>query len=312
MYDTEDLSTLDRGNDIPETAEVPAKEPEETVEEVVEELTKEEPARDEHGRFSKKDDEDEPRIPKSRFDDAIGKERAAREQERSAREVAERKLAEIEAQTKQITRTEDTEKLEAAIKALEKQHAKLLLDGESDKAAEVMGQIRLSERQIAIAEATHMTNAAKDQAREEMRLELAVERLEADYDVLNPAHENYDKGLVRLILGEQRMIMESERLSPSRALLAAVKEVMNRFGQAQTKAQDAKGLAAEKPAAGRKEAQVAKNIEAAKKQPASLKDTGLDSDKGGQKAEVDPAKLTFEEFSALPDSTKAKLRGDFA
>jgi len=57
--------------------------------------------------------------------------------------------------------------------------------------------------------------------------------------------------------------------------------------------------------------QVAKNLDTTKRQPASMKEVGEDSDTRGQRAaDPDVADMSFEEFSALPDATKARLRGD--
>jgi hypothetical protein len=56
--------------------------------------------------------------------------------------------------------------------------------------------------------------------------------------------------------------------------------------------------------------QVSKNLATDKAQPASLHNAGLDSDKAGINGKVDITKLTADEYAALPESTKAKLRGD--
>ena len=72
------------------------------------------------------------------------------------------------------------------------------------------------------------------------------------------------------------------------------------------------GLSRADKGTDRKEAAVAKNLDAANRQPASTKKAGADSDKHGQTAPTPEAdQMTYEEFSALPDSTKAKMRGDF-
>lgn len=141
-----DQAAIDRGDFLPEEIEAlktdaPVEEPviKEAVEEAVKEEEKpEEPARDDKGRFTG--------IPKARFDEAVGKEREAREAaERRAVEL-ERQLAErAQAQVK----TEQTEELEGRISEMEKQHAQFLLDGEAEKAAELMRAIRHTERQIA-------------------------------------------------------------------------------------------------------------------------------------------------------------------
>ena len=269
--------------DVVEEPEVKVEEPEVKVEE---------PARDEKGKF----------IPKGRFDEAVGKERAARE-------TAERKLAELQASLKQVDRNADTEKLEAEIVGLEKQHSKLILDGDHEKAAELMTQIRLKERTISIQEATHLSAQAKNEAREEIRMDAAIESLETTYDVLNPNSENFDQDMVDFVLSTQASLINSERLSPSAALVKAAQKVMGKLGAKPTATTD-KGLGAGRVAQDRKEAQVSKNIDTAKRQPASMKNSGLDSDKAGQMGEVDYTKLTSEERAALPEATRARLRGD--
>lgn len=258
----------------------------------------EEPVRDEKGRFAKKD---EPRIPKARFDEAVAKERARAE-------ALERQLAELQAAQVQVKKQEDTAKLDAEIDELEKQRAKMLLDGEAEKAAEIASLIRAKERQLAIEESRSMSAQAKEQAREEIRMELTVEKIEVEYPALNPDSEEFDEDLVELVLSKQRSLMQKEGLSPSKALAKAASSVMGRFGSKSEEVQQ-KGL--KKEVEDRKQAQVKKNIDTAKRQPASMKDSGLDSDKMGDKA-VDIANMSFDEFEALPEATKAKLRGDFA
>lgn len=281
--EVEAIKALDTpSGEVPEAKGAEAKEPEVKERE-----------RDESGRF----------IPKGRFDEAVGKERAARE-------TAERKLAELQQSLKQIDRNADTEKLEAEIVGLEKQHSKLLLDGDHEKAADLMTQIRLKERTIAIQEATHLSTQAKNEAREEVRMDAAIESLEANYEVLNPQSENFDQDLVDFVLSTQASLIQTERLSPSAALVKAAQKVMSKMGGKPVAAEDHKGLAAGKVAQDRKKDQVAKNIDAAARQPASMKDAGIDSDKAGITGNVDVTKLTREEFAALPAATKAKLRGD--
>jgi hypothetical protein len=73
---------------------------------------------------------------------------------------------------------------------------------------------------------------------------------------------------------------------------------------------DKQTLADAKTTTDRKEAATAKNIAAAAKQPASTKDAGIDSDQAGVKDNVDASSLTSEEFDALPEATKSRMRGD--
>lgn len=257
--------------------------------------------RDEKGRFAKSD----VKIPKDRFDEAVAR-------EREARLAAERELLELRSQLKADEAAVDAEALETEIKELEKAHAQALLKGDVDAAAETMSQIRLKERAIQIAASTSLSDQAKVQAREEARMDTAIERLEKTYDILNPEHESYDQGLVDLILASQRYYISDKGMLPSVALVQATEEVMGRFTKvAPPKEEPKKGLGAgEKGAADRKAAAVKAALDASKRQPPSTKETGLDSDKAGIVKDIDPTKLTMEEFAALPDATKSRLRGD--
>ena len=272
-----------------ETPEVP-----ETPETKVETPEAKTPERDDSGRF----------IPKGRFDEAVSKERAARE-------TAERKLAELQSSLRQVDRNADTAKLETEIVGLEQQHSKLLLDGDHERAAALMTQIRLKERTISIQEATHLSAQAKNEAREEVRMDAAIDSLETNYNVLNPNHESFDQELIDFVLSVKDNLILTERLSPSAALVKAAQKVMAKMAPKAAEPAAAKGLGAAKGGAqDRKKTQLDKNLDTIKKQPADLKDVGIDSDQVGIKGDVDVTKLTYDEFSALPASTKARLRGD--
>lgn len=266
-----------------------------------------EPARGADGKFVKKDKEDGPLIPKARFDDAVNRERVRAE-------AAERRAQELEAAAAQVTRNLDVEKAVADVAALRKDERKALLDGNEEKAAELSAKADRLNRQIAIAESGQMTGQAKDQALEGMRMELTIERMEEKYSALRVGDEDFNQDLVDDILDKQAGLMERERLSPSKALAKAVEYVMARQTTPAATAAEAPakaGLAAAQVGDTRKAAAVAKNLDAAARQPGNLKETGLDSDKAGQTKQVPSASsMTYEEFEALPEATRAQMRGD--
>ena len=149
--DTEslDLSKMDKGDTLPEEkveekTEAPAEEKteapaEETPEETGEEKDsakaegKPDQERDDKGRFK------EIKVPKNRFD-----------QERLAKEAAEKRAEELERQLAQVQqraevskdRAEQASLLDEKISELEGQYGKLMIDGDAEKAAEVMKEIR--------------------------------------------------------------------------------------------------------------------------------------------------------------------------
>lgn len=253
-----------------------------------------EPQRDEKGRF----------IPKGRFDEAVGR-------ERDAREAAERRVAELEAQMAQVSKTADTSKLEDEIQGLEASHTRLMLDGDHEAAAKLMTQIRLKERSIALSQAENMSAQARAQAAEEVRMDMAISTLESTYDMMNPKHDDYDQDVVDLVLGQQRQFIENERMTPAAALAKAATKVMGKIMPAAKEEPPAKkGLGAAEGSVPRAQAQVAKNIAVAKSQPASTHDVGVDTDRIGATAVAEASRMTYEEFNALPAATKARMRGD--
>lgn len=63
--------------------------------------------------------------------------------------------------------------------------------------------------------------------------------------------------------------------------------------------------------ADRKAAAVDRALDASRKQPPSTTKVGADSDKYGVNTKVDYKKLTEAEREALPEATRARLRGDY-
>lgn len=271
-----------------------------TTEQEVEESFKkeEEQPRDAGGKFAKKDS-----MPVERHKEIL-------ENERAARAAAEARLAEAEGKLRRETQTEGLKKMEDFIENLEKEHTKLLLDGEHEKAAAVMKQIRYGEREIARIENEDKTTRATAQAVEQVRYDAAVARLESTFDVLNPDSDSFNESLVDIVLAEQERLMRVDRMSPSQALTAAGHKVMKMFDKV-APATSQRGLGEGRPSdADRKAQQVKKNLETAAAQAPDTKDAGMDSDRSGKAGKIDVTKMSVEEWSALPEATKAKLRGD--
>lgn len=257
--------------------------------------------RDDKGRF-------EAKIPKSRFDEAVGKEREAREAAERRAAEAERKLQ--EGQAAQV-RTDQIDAIEADIANLEQKHADLLLDGNAKEAAAVMKEIRMAERRIARAESDAIADQRVTRTLETQKFDTVVARIEADYPEFNPDSDKYDTDLVGLVLAKQGNLIRSEGMTPSAAMEKAAKDVAGRFLKPEeAKVEGKKGLASTQ-AADRKQEQVAKNLEASQRQPASMKDAGIDSDKAGKTSSIDVSTMSADELAALPEATRQRLRGDF-
>lgn len=262
----------------------------------------------------KKPEDKEVRIPKARLDEVT----------RRAKERADadaKRIADLESRIGRAKETASITEIDEKIATLEVEYAKHLADGDIDKASASMRQIRMLERSVVSSQAAAIGQNAKEAAKEELRMDAIVADLEAKYPVINPDADGYDADVAKDILDLQdALIARGER--PAKALERAAKLTFLERGITQA---NTKGGAPEKEtpkdddktaelkAAERKVAQLKKNLEANKQQPAPLKALGVDSDKaGGGLTEKKVSELTMEEFDALPESTKARMRGDIA
>ena len=327
MDNLEFASPEDRGDNLPEvvtTAPAQAPKAEEPPKDDAPK-TDDQP-RDEGGKFAKKerqaDVDTDVRIPKSRFDEQVAK-------ERDRAEAAERRAAELEARLNAQQPKEEkpdpvstkVDDLEARIEALQDKRDGFLVDGDTEKAAEVRREIRTLEKELREVERGALRQEAEQIATRRMEAQTAeqlidtvVSKLESEFPVLNKASDDFDPRMVNFVLAEQHRLITELKLTPHEALQRAGKETMELFGHkpAGSKADDTKEEKAETPAEKRQREARAKVADTVARQPASLKDAGLDSDKAGQgKVDLDVNKLTEAEFNALPAAELAKLRGDF-
>ena len=244
-------------------------------------------------------------IPKERFDEMRmkGKERE---------EALLARISTLEKSASQEVQQQDTNKLESEVQALEEAYQKYLDDGEQGKAKDAMRQIRLKERQIVEVNVEHKSERARVLAVEQFRVDTLLDKLEAEFSVLQPDSDDYDQEIVDEV-SLLRTGFERGGLSSSAAIAKAVKYVLGNAAKAAEPAdsdEKPKGMRDGVKKERTKE-QLRKNIDAAGNQPPKM-DAGLDSDKKGGgidgRAVTD---MTEAEFNALPTSTKAKLRGDF-
>ena len=322
--DTEnlDISKMDKGDTLPEDkveekTEAPAEEKteapaEETPEETGEEKDsakaegKPDQERDDKGRFK------EIKVPKNRFD-----------QERLAKEAAEKRAEELERQLTQVQqraevskdRAEQASLLDEKISELEGQYGKLMIDGDAEKAAAVMKEIRTLNRQVARLESQEESTSVVSQQIEAQRLETTIARLEADNPVLNPKSDAYDDDIVQMIILVQRNLVQNG-LPPSHAMAQATERVLGKLNASGQSRAEKEGLGkAEADAAAarddRSKKAVEKSLATQNAQPSTMRDAGMDSDKLGKTGLPDVGKLTVEEYAALPESTRARLRGDY-
>lgn len=316
---------VDRGDDFVATGDEPGdtgdlknegKEPEGKEPEGKEPEGKEPEAKEE--KPEPKDDE--PRIPKSRFDQAVGKARAA---EKAALERAEKLEAELATQKGTL----DYDKIEGEIDALEDKLEEAIKDGNVEAKQRLRKEIRTKTAQMGEAKAAAYSQYATAVAVEQIRYDAAVERMEVEHPELNPDLDGFDETKVEEIM-DYKSAFEAKGEASTVALKKALKAVYgNAAPKVKEKADDkpeakkddededqpqAKDLKekADKEAADRKAAAVKKGIETKKAQPSNEK-AGIDSDKAGKTAKgADINKMSDADFDKLDEAEKKRMRGD--
>ena len=221
------------------------------------------------------------------------------------------RLAQFEKGAKVADLNADIVKADARIADLEKQYAKHVADGEVDKASTVMAEIRRTERSVADAQNDMKIAAAVSLATESARYNIALERVEEAYPVLNPDHTDFDQELMSDV-ADLKTTYERRGMTPTAALQKAVERLVKPATAKQEAATsvtprvDPAAVAAE-----RKKAAVAKTAETVAKTPAALNKAGIDSDKeGGTISAKDVLKMSFKDFAKLPEEELARMRGD--
>lgn len=249
------------------------------------------------------------RIPLARHKEILARERTQREA--LERQLAQTKQAEtIAATNEQLTAAENK------LLALEKEHAKLINDGEYDKAAAKMGEIRLTERGINESRTTFAIQAAEARAYERVQYDTTVERLEAAYPALNEDHDDFDSDLMAEVVELRDGFVATGKYTRAQAIKKAAETLMGvktvrQQAAVNTEVRVDKDAVAKAAAAERAATQRAKNGKVAATQPPSTAQVGADHDKlGGQVTAEAVIKMKHEDFVKLPDAELARLRGD--
>ena len=198
---------------------------------------------------------------------------------------------------------------------LEGEYNKAIVDGKNEEATKLMRQIRALDRDVSQMQTKLATDAAESRAYERARYDIAVDRIEEAYPVLNPDHDDFDETKVKKITTIARAY-QLDGMTPAKALQEAVKDLL---GEPKNKAQEQATTVtprvdeAAAAKAAREEEARAKAAKAAGQQPPLSKDVGKDADKlggSGTLSATDVMKMNYGDFSKLDETTLSRLRGD--
>ena len=231
------------------------------------------------------DEAKEPMIPKSRFDEVLQKQKAL-----------QKKLDEALA-----PKVEDVKEApEFDFDAKEVEYQTLIMEGETEKATQLRGEIRAAEKQQMMFEMQAKMGQTVNQNQEMVDLQTKATQLEAMYPELNQADPKFNQDKTNEVL-ELRDAYMTQGYAGAVSLEKAVNLIMGTPQPAEPQPDPVQKEITEK----KKISNTKKKIEASEKQPPTMKG------KNKVDKKVDIAKMSIDEFDALPAETLKRMRGDF-
>lgn len=230
-----------------------------------------------------------PMVPKSRLDEVLAKNRELLAQVEAERKAREARQPEAKAEDKAFD-----------FDAKEAEYMQAVIDGEKAKALELRKEIRAAER----TELQKETATATTQDSEAVALAKAAAEVEKSFPQFTHGHEKYNEEATKAVVKmRDALIMQGQ--SAVEALNDAVDYVVRKFDLDESPVEDSKVVDFNK----KREANTAKKVDAHGKQPPALKGEGERTRKADQPSDIEL--MSEEEFNALPEATKRRMRGDF-
>lgn len=238
-------------------------------------------------------------IPKWRADEMIKKERARAQAAEDARARAEDELAkQRKGADDQIT------VLNAQIDKLDEEYETLLADGKTKEAVVVRKKLRATQDELIDVKTERKLLTSSASTKSEIEYTLMLNEIEELFPQLDPKEDDFDQDLAQDMADFVRGKV-SQGQSPAAALRRAISRFIGEDATAQAdEAREERTREARRRAA-----------EAAKRQPASLRDVGEDHDKKGMSRDGKAKtiiQMSQDEFAKVSEEELAKLRGDIA
>jgi hypothetical protein len=235
----------------------------------------------------KDDDEPEHGIPKARFD-----------QVNERRKQAEAELVQLRAELEQRGAPKEAAPAPTTvdIDAKEQEYLDALLEGETAKAVQIRKEINAELKRQAAEEVEVAQAARTEKARVDAAATAAIEQ----YPFLDSQSDAANKEAIAEVV-EWRDFYQAKGMPLSVALAKAVEKVGPTYAGA------AKPAVQTPPADTRKKESIERGMQASKAQPPVQRGIG---ERASQPGRVDVANMSDEEYDALPESEKRRLRGD--
>lgn len=198
----------------------------------------------------------------------------------------------------QVDPAQEIANYQAQIDSLEDKYEDLMAEGKKLEARQVRVQVRYMQNQLVDYKTALQAERARVQASDSVMYQQTLQVIEDQFPELNPDSEEFNPDAdaeVSEVMGG----LVAQGYSKADALQRAINYVFR-----PAPAQDPR-------LSEREVAQRQRNAEAMTRQPASLRDAGMDHDRAGARdGAVDVMRLSMNQFDKLGEETKARLRGD--
>lgn len=311
--DDDELDNLDRGDD-PTAEQVAAaeEEAEDEVEEPAVEAKSEDEAEDGETDESpeleasdeESDEESEEEVDDKQVSNYVSKDRfnAVNERMKLAEEALRERERELEAEAPAAAPSFDFD-------AKEVEYMELVTDGEFEKAKTIRQEIRAAERAELEAEVAASSTNATARVGEQIAFTNKIEELNEEFDHFNPQNEAYDQVLVDEAV-DRRDLFIARGMSMADALDKAAREVAKLYDLPSNFEAQADAELARMEGEDKAKAPAARKVDVKKKVAQAAKQPPVMGEGSAQEEQKSATSMTDAEFEALPESTKARMRGD--
>lgn len=240
------------------------------------------------------------RIPLSRHEEILAGARARED-------ALKAQLLQLQNARTESAQQKTVKEMQTKIDDLDDAYEEHILEGRKAEARAARVEARELREQLSEFRSATASAAARAGAIETLRWDAALAKAEQSYPELNPDDlEGYDDAKTNEVADLADALATKQKIPRHEALEKAVKYVLG--------APKAKGKTdgtVTDIAQRRAEEARRKALEAKGKQPASTDGAGKDMDKGGGKdGELNPLKLSQDQFAKLEEETLARMRGD--
>lgn len=235
-----------------------------------------------------------PMVPKSRLDEVLAKNKEM-----------QKRLQTLENETK-----EEDAGPKYDFVAREKEYQELVLDGETDRAAQLREEIRAAEREQMMSEMQSKMGQTVQQDREAHELNKKANEIMEVFPIFDQKSDQFDERLANEVMElRDAFIFQGYGAADS---LAKATEITLIRSKPELLEVDTAGATDAAPTLNKvvqekkKQANVSKKVAASQSQPPQMKGESTQN-----KKVVDINVLSDDEFSALPEETLRRMRGDF-